>query len=138
MKKIALIITLCLIATLAYAQDKPASPEKFDFPGGKYYFVQDNGLVIEPNRPMMTDRFASYGDIVLDPKTGQRTPNRKTKDKVTAEGLEIYDLLDRMKAENGFFVFQAVVLRYDTVTLLKYTRNNWDDHINQILNAFAE
>jgi amino acid transporter len=141
MRKIVIALILCVLSTVALAEEAG----RYEFPGGIYYFALDangektNFLVVEPNRPMMTDRFATYGNIETDPVTNQRAPNLKAKAKVTPEGLEIYDLLDRMKIDgNGFFVFQAVILRYDAVTLIKYNRVDWNDHINQILAAFKE
>ncbi len=121
---------------------EPEAPEWVDFAGGRYVIGIDdlgeynNALVIEPNQPMIADRFASYGNIITDPISKQRSPNLKTKDKVTAPGLEIYDMLVRMTQESGFFVFQVVAMTHDRVTLVKYTRIKWDDYLKQTLKAF--
>jgi hypothetical protein len=135
LRKIALIVCIVMFIGTAFAQDEPIEPERFDFPGGVYYFIlneageRTNAMVVEPKRPMMTDRFARFGNIEIDPKTT----------KVTPEGVEIYDILDRLKVEDsGFYVFQAVVLRYDSVSLIKYNGIKWPDYVDKILKAFKE
>ena len=154
MKHFLIVLTLFLFSfsggMIAFAHEiacpeviePEEAPEWVDFAGGRYVIgiddlgEQNNALVIEPNKPMLTDRFASYGNIITDPKTRQRGPNLKTKDKVTAPGLEIYDMLIRMTRESGFFVFQVVAMTHDRVTLVKYTRIKWDDYLEQTLKAF--
>jgi len=146
---IALILTFVIVPFSAFADctdcpepATPPAPERIQFANGEYYILLDskgeqtNALIILPDKPMMTDRFARYGNIELDPKTGQRSANVKNKGKVTQQGLQVYDTLDRLQDENGFFVFQTVILRYDSVTLVKYDRIEYADYIEQILKVF--
>jgi hypothetical protein len=131
---------MLLISTIAFAQE-PAKPEAakieiIDFANGQYYLLSDNGLVIFPDKPMLKERLGKYGDITINPKTREKIYDTANKDKVTKKGLEIHDMLTRIETKDKFFALQAVILEYDKVSIVKYNRTKWDDHLEQILKAF--
>ena len=149
-RKIALIISICLMSLYASAHDVPCpesaappEPERISFAGGEYYVVldadggQSDVLVVLPKKPMLQVRLGQYGNLTQDPQTRELIINRKLEDKVTPAGKEIYGLLDSMRdQDDSFHVFQFVILRYDSVTMRKYARIEFADYIGQILKAF--
>ena len=136
-KKTALIIGIVLMAMYAMAEQQPQTPW-VEFENGKYAVATnaENIMIVLPDKPMLTQRLGKYGEIIVDPKTNEKMYNTKNKNIVTPKGLEVYDLLTRIKTDDGFYAFSVVVLEYDKVTIIKYTRTNWNDHIGQITSVF--
>ena len=141
MKTIVLILAFCVVPFLAFAETQPPEPAQAaaialaDFANGRY-LVNNNMMIVLPDQPMLKQRIGRYGDVIDDPKTGQRMFNTKNKGILTAKGKEVYELLTRLTTKEGFFFFSVVVIEYDRVTLSKYQRSDFDDQLKTILKAF--
>ena len=136
--KIAGVISMLLVFGFAFAQEE-AETQWTDFDGGKYSIGtgdNENIMVILPNKPLMTERLAKYGNLIADPRTRERSFNVKDDSKVVPKALEMYDLLTRLQTRDGWFAFSVVILEYDRVTIVKYSRTDWNEVLDLILNAF--
>jgi len=142
MKKIALILAFCVVPFLAHAvvEPKPAeTPGWVEFEGGKYLLGQDkteNIMILLPDSPLATERYAKYGNVIEDPKTRSRRVNKADKNKITAAGLGLYEYLINLKNEDGWFKFNTVVIEYSRITIIKDYRVEWEEVIPDIVKAF--